>query len=449
MKWLKRILAALVLLLALALALPFFISLNDYIPQIEKEASLRLKEPVSIKNIRFGAFPLPHITIEDIRIGTADDIRLGKVRLTPDLFSLTQSPIVIKMIEVDSLSMTQQAIARIPSWGKTDAVNQPPQIRVESIHFKNAQVTFGKAIFGPFDARVSLDGNSEPKDASIATQDGKLKVLIKSGTQGYQIDASAKSWILPVGPALVFDELIIKGTATNEDARLGEVSAKLYGGTAIGKMTFNWKKGMRLNGNLGINHLEVLKVASILSPGTHVSGLLNAKPVFSASSASADHFVSALRLETPFSIKDGVLGGIDIKKAATNLSKKGATGGETHFEQLSGNLVMNHETFHFTELKITSGGLAVDGNVDVSSKKELSGRINAQVDVLGASTKVALNVSGSIDSPFLFPTGGTMTGAAIGTVILGPGLGTSVGAKVGGWLEGVLGKKKVKKEPKK
>jgi hypothetical protein len=41
-----------------------------------------------------------------------------------------------------------------------------------------------------------------------------------------------------------------------------------------------------------------------------------------------------------------------------------------------------------------------------------------------------------------------MTGAAVGTVILGPGFGTAVGAKVGGWVEGLFGKKEEKK-PKK
>ena len=34
-----------------------------------------------------------------------------------------------------------------------------------------------------------------------------------------------------------------------------------------------------------------------------------------------------------------------------------------------------------------------------------------------------------------------MAGAAAGTAILGPGLGTTTGAKVGGWVEGLFGKK--------
>lgn len=453
MKWLKRTLAVFASLLVIAAVLPFFISLDDYIPQIEKEASASLKEPVSIESIRLSALPLPHVTVGGIRIGTSDDIRLGKVLVTPALFSLLQPTKVIRSIEIDSLALTQKGIDRVTAWAGADvgkAPEQPPQVRVESIHLSNALLSFGKAGFGPFEARVNIGSKGDVLGASIATQDGKLKATIMPESSKYLIDASAKSWTLPVGPALMFDELTIKGVATAGDASLGEVSARLYGGTATGKATIGWKKGLRLNGNLDIRQVETQKIASMLSPGTHVSGRLSAKPVFSASAASADRLMDALRLESFFNVQNGVLYGVDIQEAATSMSKQGTAGGETRFEQLSGHLVMERGGYRFTQLKVASGTLAVDGDVDISPKKELSGRISAQVKALGGSTNVPLNVAGTVDAPLLYPTGGTMAGAAVGTAILGPGLGTSVGAKVGGWVEGLFGKdKKEGEKPKK
>ena len=451
MKWLKRVLIAFAVLLVIAVASPFFISLNDYIPRIEKELSARIKEPVSIKSIKFAALPWPHVTVDGITVGKTDDIKLGKVTVTPDFFSLLQSTRVIRSIEIDSLVMTRKAIAKIPAWAGSDAAKSPqppPLVRVESIRFDNAVVRLDKAGFGPFDARVSLNSKGEPEDASITTQDGKLKALIKPDKSRYLIDASAKSWTLPVGPALVFDELIVKGVATLNDAELGEVSAKLYGGTAIGKTAISWKKGLQLDGNFDVSRLELRHVASMLSPGTHVSGRLSAKPVFSASAVAADQLMNALRLETLFNVQNGALHGVDLQSAATNLIKQGASGGETRFDQLSGHLVMEHGGYRFTQLKIASGALAADGNVSVSRKKELSGRINAQVQAVGTSANVPLNVGGTVDAPLLYPTGGTIAGAAAGTVILGPGFGTSVGAKAGGWAEGLFGKKDGKKPNK-
>jgi hypothetical protein len=84
--------------------------------------------------------------------------------------------------------------------------------------------------------------------------------------------------------------------------------------------------------------------------------------------------------------------------------------------------------------------------VTVSPQDQLSGRVNAHVSVPGSSATVPLNVSGTLQSPLLIPTGDTLAGAGVGTAIMGPGVGTSLGAKVGGWVEGLFGGKE---EPKK
>src|SRR5688572_4210613 len=91
MKWTKRVAIVIGVLLAIFLTVPFFISLDDYIPQIEKEVSVRLNDPVSIKKIRFSLFPLPHITVDGITVGKTEDVKLGKVTATPALFSLLTS----------------------------------------------------------------------------------------------------------------------------------------------------------------------------------------------------------------------------------------------------------------------------------------------------------------------------------------------------------------------
>ncbi len=450
MKWLIRIGSVLGVIILILAVIPFFITLDDYIPQIEKVVSARLQEPVSIKSIKFAALPLPHVTIDRITVGKTDDIKVETVTLTPDLFSLLGSTKVIKSIEIHSLILTQKAIDKIPAWSKSDDTKSPqqqPQVRVESIRLVNALVRHDKASFGPFDARVSLNSKGEPEDASIATQDGKLKASVKPDKSNYLIDASAKSWKLPIGPAIEFDELVIKGIATLSDADFSQVSAKLYGGTVNGKMTVGWRKGLQLKGNFDVNQVELKQLVPLLSPGTNISGRLSAKPVFSA--AAASQLLNTLRLETPFDVQNGVLHGVDIKQAATHLIKQGATGGETRFDQLSGHLNMERGAYRFTQLKIASGSLAADGNVNISPKKELSGRINAQVKAVGTSVNVPLNVAGTLASPLLYPTGGTLAGAAVGTAILGPGMGTSIGMKAGQFAEKLFGSKPEDKQQKK
>jgi hypothetical protein len=297
-----------------------------------------------------------------------------------------------------------------------------------------------KSSFGPFDARIDLDSKGDPIDALITTQDGKLKVSVQPDKANYLIDITAKAWQSPAGPAIVLDELIVKGVATLNNADFTQISAKLYGGTVNGRATAAWQKGLQIKGNVDITQLELKSLVPLVSPGTNMSGRLNAKPVFSASAADASQLMNALHLETPFNVQNGVLHGIDIQKAATSLIKKGATGGETHFDQLSGHLVRDRGAHQFTQLKISSGVLAADGSVNISAGQELSGRVNAQVNVAGASTGVPLNVAGTVHSPLLYPTGGTMAGAAIGTVLM-PGVGTGLGASAGQAIESLFGKK--------
>jgi hypothetical protein len=214
--------------LAIVLVLPFFISLNDYIPQIEKAVSAKLKEPVSIKSIKFAALPFPNITIGRITVGKTDDIKVETVKVHPDIFSLLSSNRVIRSIEIDSLVLTQAAIDKIPVWSKPadekSAQEQPP-FRVRSIRLTNALVSHDKTTFGPFDARVNLNDKGEPEDALITTTDGKLKAAVKPDKGNYLIDISAKSWKVPIGPPVLFDELIVKGVATLKDADFSELSA--------------------------------------------------------------------------------------------------------------------------------------------------------------------------------------------------------------------------------
>ena len=430
-------------LLAILLAMPFFISFNDYIPQIEKEVSARLKEPVSIKSIKLAMLPLPNVTIGRIAVGKTDDIKVETVKVIPDLFSFLSSTRVIRSIEIDSLILTQAAIDKIPLWSKPAGDQSPrdqPAFRVGSIRLTNALVRHDKATFGPFDARVNLNGKGEPEDALITTTDGKLKIAVRPDKSNYLLDLSAKSWKLPIGPAVQFDELILKGVATLKDAAFSEVRAKLYGGAVNGKAHVGWEKGMQIKGNLEVTQVELKSLVPLISPGAKMTGRLDAKPVFSAAAAEANRLLDALRLDTSFNVHNGVLHGVDITKAATSLFKQGAGGGQTAFDELSGHLNIVSGTHRFTQLKIASGALAADGNVNVSPKKELSGRINAQVKALGTSAGVPLNVAGTVQSPMLYPTGASMAGAAIGTVLL-PGVGTGLGAKAGQAIDNLFGSK--------
>ena len=203
--------------------------------------------------------------------------------------------------------------------------------------------------------------------------------------------------------------------------------------------TLNWKSAWQLKGEMNMTQVELQSLAPVLNPEMKVSGKLDAKSHFSSSAAAAAQLADVLRLESVFNVQRGVLYNFDIAKAAQSFLKGGSKGGETRFDEISGRLLMDATGHHLRDLKISSGTLAASGNLDISPKQQLQGRITAELKAGISLVAVPLDVSGSVKEPVLFPTKGAMAGAAAGTMLLGPA-GTALGVKAGGALEKLFGK---------
>ena len=451
MRWLKRIIALLGVIILILAAVPFFITLDDYIPAIEEEVSARLREPVKIGSLRVAGLPLPHLMVRGVTVGATEDIKVGTVTVTPDLRSLLETTRVIRSIEINGLVLTQNAVDRIPAWipleVKAAGSSQPPAVRVEAIKLDDVVLKLEKATLGPFDAQLSLTPDGALGIASIVSRDGNLKALVKPQHASYLVEIRAKRWTPPLGPRIHFDDLVAKGVATLKGASFSDISAQLYGGALTGRLVVGWQKGVQVRGSANVSSVDIAPLLKALDKPENVSGRINARPDFSAQASSPEQILDALRLDTPFGIDDGVLHGIDIRKAATFSSEDGGKGGETRFDRLRGQLSIDRGTRRLTRLDIASGSLSADGNVTISPQDQLSGRLNTSIKAASiAAVSVPLNVSGTLESPLLYPTGGTVAGAVAGTAVLGPGVGTAVGARIGQWFENLFGKKDEEKQ---
>ena len=438
MKWLKRIVVVVVVLAALVAAVPFFVTLNDYVPELEKELSAKLDEPVSIDSLHASLFPVPHARVDGIAIGTAQEIKVAKVTLTPRLATLFGSQKVIRSVEFDDVTLTQKVLGALVALAQRDSSSGT--IRIESVRLRNAVLKLEHSSFGPFDADVEAGANGAQGHVTLTTRDDALQARITPQGERYALDVMAKGWTPPLGPKVRFDTLTIKGTATASGAELKDIDAGLYGGTAKGNVTIGWDKAIELKGAFEVRQVELKEAAALVSPKTRVSGRLDAKPKFTAQAAKASQLDEALRLETPFTVHNGVLHGFDLAAAAATLGKQ-TSGGQTRFDELAGHLVTERDTYRFTQLRIASGALGARGHVTIAPSKALSGQLNTSVKGAGAAVGIPLTVAGTLDSPSLYPNAGALVGAAAGTVVL-PGVGTAAGAKLGEIAEGLFGKKR-------
>jgi hypothetical protein len=193
-----------------------------------------------------------------------------------------------------------------------------------------------------------------------------------------------------------------------------------------------------------VKQVELKDAAALVSPKTRVSGRLDAKPTFSAHAETAAQLDEALRLETPFTVRQGVLHGLDLPGAVAALTKQAQSGGDTRFDELEGRLLVERGAYRFTQLRIASGALSARGNVTIGANKSLSGQFNASVKGVGPVTSVPLVVAGTLESPMVHPNTAALVGAVGGTLVA-PGLGTAAGAKIGEFAEELLGGTKSRK----
>lgn len=439
MKVVKGLLIVVALLLATAIAVPLFIPLSTYIPQIEKIIAEKTSEPARIQSLKAAALPLPHVTAEGITIGKKPDIRIQAVTVTPDLSSLLSPVKVINGIEFVGVTITQDALGKMSGWTKSEGAAL--QVRVENVRLRDVRLEINKRMIGPLEAEVSLSADGQIEKAVVASADGKMHVAADAVKDKFFLRATAKDWSLPVGPAIKFDQFNAKGELSKTDLVIQDLQGSLYGGTVNGFSHLSWKDGWRLKGKLNTRQAELQSLALLVNPEVKVSGKLSAMSQFSSRAPTAGQLGDAMRAEASFNIEHGVLYNFDIAEAAKSVVKGGTKGGQTRFDEFSGRMLLDGSGYHFKDLVISSGVLAANGNLDISRKKQLAGRVNAEVKAGVSLVSVPLVVSGTLQDPVLAPTKGAVAGAVAGTALLGPGVGTSLGTKAGGVLEKLFGKK--------
>ena len=440
MKWLTRSSAVVAVAAAVFVLVPVFVTLSDYIPEVEKALSERLHEPVSIDSMRAALLPAPHITAEGVAIGSDDAIKVSKLTLKPDFWSLFKSQKVIRSAEIEDVTLSREALGALLALAQREA--GAGSLRIESVKVRGAVVKLGETSFGPLDGEVRVRSGEQQGELTLATRDGALDAHIAPKGDRYALTISARSWTAPVGLPIRFETLSVKGLASAVGAELSDIDAKLYGGTLTGKASIGWREGLTLKGQLDVKQIELKDAAAVVAPKARVSGRLDAKPVFSAQARQASQLDEALRIETPFTVHGGVLHGVDLGAAVAALANPLAPGGQTRFDELSGHLVAQRGTHRFTQLRMSSGALSARGQVTVAASKALSGQLSASVKGVGAALDIPLTVAGTVDAPVVYPNPTALIGAAAGTVILGPGLGSAVGGKLGEIAEGMLGRKK-------
>jgi uncharacterized protein involved in outer membrane biogenesis len=412
------------------LLLPFAIPLGGFIPEIEQAASERLKDPVRIQSLRVFLLPYPHLTVGGIDVGAKPYLQVRKVVVTPALLSLFSDQKVIREISLRGVVVQAPLLSRIAGWTGGASSSAPAPVRIERVAVREADLNLKGVRLQDVDLDLALDEKGALAQALFEASKGRLKARLLPKGKDFSIQLTARNWTLPVGPPLQVAALDAGGTIGKAGLSLPEISGKFYDGTLAGKLDVGWKDAWSLQGNLDIRQVDVKPLVAVFTKGTTLSGRLSAAPVINMRAPSAAELANVLRVDADFHVDNGVIHDFDLAAAPKALIKKDALkGGETRFDRFSGYLIVDATGYHLIDLQIASGVLKAEGELSISPKQELDGVMDVAIKGTSALVSTPLAIGGTVQSPLVYPSTAAIAGAAAGTALLGPGLGTSVGMK--------------------
>lgn len=440
MRW-KRFLLAGITLLVLLFVLPWLAPMGAYTRQIEQVASARLGQPVTIGSLHLALLPSPRVNIGRLRIGHQGEVAAEVVSVVPNLSSLLSEVKVVSDIVIRHATIKHSAVELLSSIPATDTHSGPAKIQVRRILVSDLRPEWQGLELPTLDAEIVLKAEHQLQAVHLSSTDDRLKADIMPRGQNYAMRVEARQWTPPAGPRIALDMLTADLEYTGESLKLHRLDASLLRGRLSATAQLDWGKLWHVSGNFQTKGIELADVARQLHKPTKLTGRLSGTGTFKGSARQASQLSDVLALDYRFNVAEGVLHGVDLTQAASLLVRHKQSGGQTHFDELSGTLRLRGKRIDIQPLHIVSGLLTADGNVRMTPDRKLGGKVDAKIKKDVTLVTIPLEISGTTDAPLVMPTKAALAGAAAGTALMGP-LGADLGMKAGTALDKLFGSSK-------
>ena len=448
MKYRKGVLCSAGIAVLLLAVVPYVLPLEHFIPEIERLASEQLKAQVKVDSLRLSILPRPQISVMGIVVGKKPFLQVTEVVIVPRLLSLFGTPKVISKIRLRDVVIGQALIAKASGWASRGKGNGPAAIRVEHVEVRDAFMNLTALRLRNIDVDLDLAPDGGLALARLRADQAHLEATLLPRGRNFNVEIAAREWKLPAGPALLMSSLAASGTLDpRRGLTLTSINGRLYDGSVSGDLNIGWADRWSIAGHLAISNVAIQPVVALYTRQATISGRLSANPVLDMQAPSAGELGASLNVESDFKVEQGVLYNIDLGNAPKAVSDKEAlNSGQTRFDDFTGHLAVDADGYYLTDVKIGSGVLAADAQVWISPKQELAGQIDVALKGTSGIISTPLSLGGTVQNPTLYPSKAALAGAAAGTMLLGPVLGTTVGMKAARFTQKLFGPKRPKKK---
>lgn len=374
-------------LIALALVvlvvLPYVYPLQEYVAPLEKRLSAQLKQPVRIGGMSAASLP-PKLQLQSVTVGSAQEVKVGSIVLNFDFLSLLSEIKVISNADLQDVSIDGRVLDK--QMVSLKSLGGDPQYPIRNLTLQRVKIVADEVALPVFSGIADIDAQGGFSRVSLHSPDDKYSIDLQSKQGRWQLGLSLKETSLPLLPGIVFSDLNAKGDLGDGEVNFTEMDGHLYNGILLGSAKLNWRKGWQLQGRLEAKTFELNK----MFPSYGVEGELFGEGTFTLTGTKLSQLGDAPRLDASFSVKKGVVNGIDMVETARLGSRENLVGGRTHFDDMIGLAQLENHAIHFRQLKVVSGMLSANGSFDVSPDKQLSGDFNAEIKMRAGNNQLTL-----------------------------------------------------------
>jgi len=378
------------------------IPMNTYIPSIEKLASDHIGEPVTIGSMRVSVLGGFSMNLDNVKVGTTQDVKIDKVELSLNLGSVFGEVKVIRNIKVESLSVAQEVLPRLPKW--MDAAVTDKNVQVKRVVLKGVKLESRTVNLPNFDAEFDLSPEGVIQKAALEAVDGKLSVQITPRGEEFDIAVTAgKGWVPPVGPQIEFTDFSAKVVASHNQIRVDEFRALLYGGAAKGSAVINWGGPWSIEGQLSTERVALQELMPVFTRDAKSSGQLETTLRYSLAAPDLLTLFDAPRIDGTFVVRKGDLDGVDLVRALQMGGRQNVQGGATRFGEISGAVSLAGGRYQYRNLKLASGLLSATGGFEIFPSKDVNGRVFIELRSQAAQIRGNFIIDGNLKAVVLKP----------------------------------------------
>lgn len=389
-RWFKFSLLALLLLLVAGAAFVSYYPYERSLPRVELKLRSAMGEPVRIGDLKFSLAPQPHITIERLRIGEDGALTAAVVRAVPLVGTLLGGRKDLSELQLHGVEMDIAALPRLAGWIKGGGPGEA-YFTTQRLHFSELKLKLGELSLTGLSGEVLLDAQGGLASLRFATAGDAMTGELRPDGQAYRLRLDSGSWQVPGHDWLKLGTFEARGSLGVGGLRLDKFDARLFDGIVSGSAALDWTPGGRFEADLEIKRFDLAAVLKVLRPALGAQGELNARLHLAGDSAGLARGIAPVAVRGNFEVQRGVLSGFDFAEAVRSRGAGPTRGGETRFEQLTGEFLLDGADYRLGALSLGSGLMQANGALTLGPE-QLSGHMS--VVFRGAS---GMNASIAID----------------------------------------------------